>query len=263
MNRATLDKLLESKRRFSELQPGSAAAAKLLHEAVTILQAENVVRHPVKASIVESLAYTKHSAEDYATAVELLEGYFAPPWSGPPLSYELSLLDHLDDAREALRRFVPTRGTCEACGKTEQKLTKIDSGDKICDECLKEFGPPSPAHCRASRWDIEKLRKAGLDVNDGASALDCWQGNQILLRREMGLPDDATYGNVQYAGGLLVSPANEPNPSIVHYGHINGFSAMLQTFTRTKATIAILCNGDVGPDLPFRAIRNAVNTTTP
>ena len=71
-------------------------------------------------------------------------------------------------------------------------------------------------------------------------------------------PNDASYGDTQYACGLLVTGPNEPHPSIMHYGSIYGFSGMLQTFTRQRVTIAALCNTDLGPGVPFRAIRKAV-----
>lgn len=70
-------------------------------------------------------------------------------------------------------------------------------------------------------------------------------------------PEDASYGDVQYACGLLVSAPGDPDPSLLHYGFIDGFSAMLQTYTRAQLTIAVLCNCDPSPDLPFRAIRQA------
>lgn len=73
-------------------------------------------------------------------------------------------------------------------------------------------------------------------------------------------PEDASYGEVQYACGLLVSPPEDANPSLLHYGYIDGFSAMLQTYTRTQLTIAVLCNCDPGPDLPFRGVRAAALT---
>lgn len=74
------------------------------------------------------------------------------------------------------------------------------------------------------------------------------------LRKE----DDAAYGDMQYACGLLVSPPGDARPLITHYGGINGFGSLLETRTDTRTTIAVLCNGDMGPDLPFRAIRRAV-----
>lgn len=71
-------------------------------------------------------------------------------------------------------------------------------------------------------------------------------------------PQDAQYGEVQYACGLLVSPPDDPHPSLFHYGYINGFACMLQTFTSQHVTLAVLCNGDVGPATPFREIRRVV-----
>lgn len=71
-------------------------------------------------------------------------------------------------------------------------------------------------------------------------------------------PDETQYGEVQYAAGLLVSAPGDANPNFLHYGYIEGFSAMLQTFTRQRLTVAVLCNGDPGPNLPFRGIRQAV-----
>ncbi|RYY27687.1 MAG: class A beta-lactamase-related serine hydrolase [Sphingomonadales bacterium] len=71
-------------------------------------------------------------------------------------------------------------------------------------------------------------------------------------------PGDAGYGDVEYACGLLVSGPSEPNANILHYGAINGFAALLQTYTKSRTTFAVLCNGDTGPALPFRSIRKAV-----
>ncbi|MBY0568850.1 MAG: beta-lactamase family protein [Hyphomonadaceae bacterium] len=71
-------------------------------------------------------------------------------------------------------------------------------------------------------------------------------------------PEDARYGDVQYACGLLVSPTLDAHPSILHYGYINGFACALQTFLGPQVTMAVLCNGDVGPATPFRALRQIV-----
>ena len=71
-------------------------------------------------------------------------------------------------------------------------------------------------------------------------------------------PQDASYGDVQYACGLFVSPASDPHPSILHYGAIDGFAAVLQTYLRDRVSFAALCNGDIGPAMPFRAIRKVV-----
>lgn len=72
-------------------------------------------------------------------------------------------------------------------------------------------------------------------------------------------PDDATYGEVQYGMGLLVSPSSESRRSVLHYGAINGFAACLETFTDVGLTTAILCNGDMGPAMPFRTMRRIVS----
>lgn len=69
---------------------------------------------------------------------------------------------------------------------------------------------------------------------------------------------DANYGDVEYACGLLISGPSDKNASILHYGAINGFAAVLQTYTKERVTFAVLCNGDTGPALPFRDIRKAV-----
>lgn len=71
-------------------------------------------------------------------------------------------------------------------------------------------------------------------------------------------PQDANYGDTQYALGVLVSPASALGPVVQHYGYIAGFSACLETYTDAGLTIAILCNGEAGPSLPFRAVRRAV-----
>lgn len=70
--------------------------------------------------------------------------------------------------------------------------------------------------------------------------------------------DDAHYGDTEYACGLLVSGPSEARPNILHYGAINGFCAVLQTWTDAPVTFACLCNVDIGPAVPFRGIRQAV-----
>ncbi|WP_169829175.1 serine hydrolase domain-containing protein [Tsuneonella mangrovi] len=71
-------------------------------------------------------------------------------------------------------------------------------------------------------------------------------------------PDDAVYGDTEYACGLLVSGSSEPQPNIMHYGFISGFSSLLQTWTEPRVTLAALFNTDMNPAVPFRAIRKAV-----
>jgi CubicO group peptidase (beta-lactamase class C family) len=70
--------------------------------------------------------------------------------------------------------------------------------------------------------------------------------------------DDGHYGDVQYASGLLVSPPRVRDPTVLHYGAINGFAAVLETHLERRATIAVLCNADMNSELPFRAIRRSV-----
>jgi CubicO group peptidase (beta-lactamase class C family) len=70
--------------------------------------------------------------------------------------------------------------------------------------------------------------------------------------------DDTHYGDTEYACGVLVSGPSDPNPNILHYGAINGFAAVLQTYLAKRLTFAALCNGDFGPAIPFRGIRQAL-----
>ena len=71
-------------------------------------------------------------------------------------------------------------------------------------------------------------------------------------------PDDANYADVQYACGLLVQSGGSHGRVISHNGFINGFAATLESYPDKGVTFAVLCNSDVGPALPFRAIRRAV-----
>lgn len=71
-------------------------------------------------------------------------------------------------------------------------------------------------------------------------------------------PDDAVYGAVNYAAGLLVSPPDEAPASYLHYGGINGFCSMLETWPESGVTLAVLCNADRGPATPFRPLRQWV-----
>lgn len=76
-------------------------------------------------------------------------------------------------------------------------------------------------------------------------------------------PDDAHYGETQYAGGLLVTATEGPKRNILHYGAINGFASVLQTWLDSGITMAVLCNCDIGPAIPFRAVRQAVVMRAP
>lgn len=71
-------------------------------------------------------------------------------------------------------------------------------------------------------------------------------------------PGDANYGDVQYACGLLVSPPGDAHPSLLHYGYIDGFAAVLQTWRNERLTFAVACNGGPGPALPFRDVRTVL-----
>lgn len=71
-------------------------------------------------------------------------------------------------------------------------------------------------------------------------------------------PDDAHYGDTEYACGLLVSGPSEARANLLHYGAISGYSAVLQTYRDQGVTFAVLCNADIGPGVPFRSVRKAV-----
>lgn len=70
--------------------------------------------------------------------------------------------------------------------------------------------------------------------------------------------DNASYGKVQYGMGLLIAPPGPAGRSVQHYGFINGFAAVLQTWLDHGLTMAVLCNADIGPGLPFHGVRQAV-----
>ena len=70
--------------------------------------------------------------------------------------------------------------------------------------------------------------------------------------------DDRSYGDVQYGMGLLLPPLYNGRRSAMHYGFINGFAACLETWLDDGLTVAILCNADMGPAMPFRDLRRLV-----
>ncbi|MDV2449413.1 serine hydrolase domain-containing protein [Xanthomonas hortorum] len=72
--------------------------------------------------------------------------------------------------------------------------------------------------------------------------------------------EEDSYGDVQYGMGLLLPAATGTQRSVLHYGYINGFSACLETYIDVGMSCAILCNGDIGPNLPLRALRRIVAT---
>ncbi|KGI76690.1 serine hydrolase domain-containing protein [Oleiagrimonas soli] len=71
--------------------------------------------------------------------------------------------------------------------------------------------------------------------------------------------DDAAYGPVQYGMGLLLPPPLHGHRSVMHYGFINGFAVCLETWLDVGLSTAILCNGDMGPHMPFHALRQTVS----
>lgn len=73
--------------------------------------------------------------------------------------------------------------------------------------------------------------------------------------------DDDAYGEVQYGMGLLIPPPWHGQRSVMHYGFIDGFAACLETWLDVGLTTAILCNGDMGPHMPFHALRRVVSRT--
>ncbi|MDO8313099.1 MAG: serine hydrolase domain-containing protein, partial [Sideroxyarcus sp.] len=72
--------------------------------------------------------------------------------------------------------------------------------------------------------------------------------------------NDAGYGDTSYAMGLLISGPSAPVPSLMHYGAINGYAAFLEYFPVHDLTVAVLCNGDMAPAMPFREIRKAIRS---
>lgn len=74
-------------------------------------------------------------------------------------------------------------------------------------------------------------------------------------------PQDANYGDVQYGMGLLIDKKSNPEELIFHYGFISGYSSYLASFLKSKITIAILCNADNNPAMPFRSVRKAISKT--
>lgn len=51
---------------------------------------------------------------------------------------------------------------------------------------------PSATEVKALQVRINKLRKLGVELPSGATIADCWEQEQILLRRRLKLPDDAS-----------------------------------------------------------------------
>jgi hypothetical protein len=62
------------------------------------------------------------------------------------------------------RNISRVKGKCEGCGKI-RALSPIDSGQLICDACLREIKPPRPKHL-TSWMKIDYLRRNGFNVSD-------------------------------------------------------------------------------------------------
>lgn len=56
------------------------------------------------------------------------------------------------------------KGVCQGCGKI-RALSPIDSGQLICDACLREIKPPRPKHL-TSWMKIDYLRRNGFNVSE-------------------------------------------------------------------------------------------------
>ncbi len=163
----------------------------LIDAGIAELNKHGIVRHPLKAWFLSQKARLHMDRHQYSDAVMVLESYFRTPWTSPHLVYEGDLLDERDAAHEKLSRVVPG-GVCEMCDQYCDALTRIDSGQPVCFKCEKEFGPIPTSMIRASRRQIKNLSDKGFELAVGSTLLDVWQVNQILLRRRLGLPDDAT-----------------------------------------------------------------------
>jgi hypothetical protein len=74
-------------------------------------------------------------------------------------------------------------GTCQGCGASPRKLTQIESGEWVCDACLREIrGPKPPVHL-ASRNQIKELRSKGLEVS-----ADLTKQEYLRLQRQLNPP---------------------------------------------------------------------------
>jgi len=71
--------------------------------------------------------------------------------------------------------------------------------------------------------------------------------------------EDAVLGTLDYGGGLQLETLPRDGSLLVHHtGFIDGYSSYLATHVASRLTVACLCNVDVHPGLPFRAVRRAV-----
>lgn len=72
-------------------------------------------------------------------------------------------------------------------------------------------------------------------------------------------PADSAMGETSYGYGVYLDHSAKSGGLIAqHNGFVSGFSAYLASHVSSQLTVACLCNGDPGPNLPFRALRRAV-----
>jgi ribosomal protein L37AE/L43A len=60
------------------------------------------------------------------------------------------------------------KGECEGCGKRPRVLRRIDSGQWLCQKCLREIRPPRPKHLATAK-QLAYARALGFDVSDNAT----------------------------------------------------------------------------------------------
>ena len=112
----------------------------------------------------EQLAILYRKKKDYDKEIELLKIYVDCVGPNPLHRYEQVLVERLQKAQDLAARFVPDRGQCEMCDTLDRKLTRIDSGHRICETCRRTFLPPPRKKHWASLYDIVFLRAHGFDV---------------------------------------------------------------------------------------------------
>lgn len=95
--------------------------------------------------------------------------------------------------------------TCPKCTAANRTRLSTLGRETRCKSCSLKITLPSEFRALLAKHDdrtpdptpretpfrIRKLRKAGFDLPDDATVIDSWKCRQILLRRDLGLPDDA------------------------------------------------------------------------
>lgn len=131
--------------------------------------------------------------KDYALEVEIIERYLRRQLDENPEAGESAqvcdMQDLLESARDRLRRYVPEPGTCEMCGASKKKLTRIESGDCVCSTCLREFGP---AKFKVPTKTRQQLERCGLILSKHPTREEVDHLKGIAARRDIGVPDNAS-----------------------------------------------------------------------